>query len=499
MNVFTSAYDDACSRIGLAARNGLAENLRELLSKGCDYAVKDNRGWFPMHEASYNGHLECVKLLLDAARKDCESADEILESVFPSAHDKSTPLSLAASKGHWEIIKVLGPIYAECKHEIEGFPLHKACEMGCLKSVQAMIEFFPHLINTRDVFGGKYPLHVAVEEGNVLVSSYLLQNHAHVNVKDLDDGKTSLCMAVYAGSLEMVTLLVNHGSDVNIGDTSGCTPLYLAAQQGRLDIVNVLLEHKADASIGMLIEGNLISLPISVAAVKGHLEIVNKLIAPTKIGNPCDTSSAVTLAALFGQADCLRILLNANFSAFSHTAHRHRRLRWQDIIENEIDNLSEIIQILVDYGTVINEVIDILEVVINRGKDITVIFLNSGLTELQYLCQAPPQISRFMAMHKQNQEELLSNPVKYRNYFHILLSNKYMPYVALQRDTGTTGNVYERQVVNASPVQVIPCLSDMCRWSIRCLLVRRFGVVNSNIISKLRLPRMVNEFLLYKS
>ena len=26
--------------------------------------VKDNRGWMPLHEAAYNGHTDCIDLLL---------------------------------------------------------------------------------------------------------------------------------------------------------------------------------------------------------------------------------------------------------------------------------------------------------------------------------------------------------------------------------------------------------------------------------------------------
>ena len=65
---FTEAYADTCSTVGLAAREGNVKVLRKLLKKGRSIDVADNRGWMPIHEASYHNSVECLRMLIRAGK-----------------------------------------------------------------------------------------------------------------------------------------------------------------------------------------------------------------------------------------------------------------------------------------------------------------------------------------------------------------------------------------------------------------------------------------------
>lgn len=61
---FTESYISRCSSVGLACRVGDCESLRRLLEGGAPPDVHDNRGWYPVHEAAYGLHADCLSLLV---------------------------------------------------------------------------------------------------------------------------------------------------------------------------------------------------------------------------------------------------------------------------------------------------------------------------------------------------------------------------------------------------------------------------------------------------
>uniref|UniRef100_A0AAY4EZN9 SOCS box domain-containing protein n=1 Tax=Denticeps clupeoides TaxID=299321 RepID=A0AAY4EZN9_9TELE len=61
---FAECYQDTCSALALAARQGDARQVQRLLKLGYSGDVKDNRGWNALHEAAASGHLSCVEALL---------------------------------------------------------------------------------------------------------------------------------------------------------------------------------------------------------------------------------------------------------------------------------------------------------------------------------------------------------------------------------------------------------------------------------------------------
>jgi ankyrin repeat protein len=77
--------------------------LRWLHSKGCDVTAGDDAGMTPLHIAARSNRVSCVDVLVTDYRVD----------VNCRAHNGSTPLYLAASRGHADTIRTLARLDAD--------------------------------------------------------------------------------------------------------------------------------------------------------------------------------------------------------------------------------------------------------------------------------------------------------------------------------------------------------------------------------------------------
>ena len=85
-------------KLFFACQEGQVDAALLLLDKGADVhkASKSNRT--PLHEASYNGHIDVVRLLLaNGANADLDVKDM----------GGDTPVADAKSKGHWAVVALL--------------------------------------------------------------------------------------------------------------------------------------------------------------------------------------------------------------------------------------------------------------------------------------------------------------------------------------------------------------------------------------------------------
>ncbi len=143
-----------------------------LLKMGANPSLKDYSGWSPLHDASFKGHLESVKLLSNTDSIDYENNNE------------KTPLILAVQKRRIDVIKYL---------------LEKKSD-----------------VNHRDKFNWS-SLHYASSNGFYDIALLLIRNGAKVNLKN-GTGRTALHEASRLGNLKILNLLIESGADVNILD-----------------------------------------------------------------------------------------------------------------------------------------------------------------------------------------------------------------------------------------------------------------------------------------
>lgn len=237
----------------------------------------------PLHRAAGGGHLAAVKVLLDAG------ADPNLRGGAGIDYDsrmKPSPLDVAVSEGHAEIVRELIRHGADVK-SICGTgwsPLHLACELGHLAVAKVLLdagadiklgsptgvdspldlaasgghadlvrELIRHGVSVRSTSAdGWTALHHASENDMPEAVEALVEGCAAVEAREVDSDRTPLHVAAGKGSRRAVLALLRSGADVGSRDCRSNTALHLAAcpywipTESSPEVVDTLLRWGAD-------------------------------------------------------------------------------------------------------------------------------------------------------------------------------------------------------------------------------------------------------------
>ena len=231
---------------------GLVDEVERALKdmqdpNACSSGPPDYDSNAPLHQASLNGHVEVLRVLLDAG------ADKEATNAWGSR-----PLHMAAGEGHLEALRLLLKARADMAAESEhGQALHAAAFGGHVDVVRLLVEsgadregvtsaghsFSP----PNDSPGGLRPVHMAVGEGHVEVVRLLLAAGAEADKED-SEGFRPLHEAAQQGYVEIVSLLLEFLANQEAEDQEGHRPLHLAVLGSNLEVVRLLLDKAADSN-----------------------------------------------------------------------------------------------------------------------------------------------------------------------------------------------------------------------------------------------------------
>ena len=248
-NTADAAALEKYAALHVAASNGHLDVVRILLEAGASCDSDEGIRITPLHWAAEMGHLEVVSLLLQAGASS-NAAD---------AHGR-TALCWAADNGHLEVVRTLLEAGASCDQattDNSEFPLLSAAAAGYLEIVRLWLR------------------------GHQAVVRLLLA--ARGDGAD-ETRETPFHLAALNGHMELVHLLLEAGTSCNQATSQGTTALHCAAQNGHLEVVHVLL--KAGAAYDHATVGGWTALHF--AAWDGHLEVVRLLV---EIGSACDATT----------------------------------------------------------------------------------------------------------------------------------------------------------------------------------------------------------------
>lgn len=185
----------------IAANDGDLKSLESLLVNGADMNdVDDEFGRTALHFAAFNGHLDCIKLLIE---KGC--------AIDAKDKDGSTPLQRAASN-------------------------------NCFDCVQLLVESGAEINTVNDK--GLSVIHDATLESSFDMIAYLMSKGARLD----DNQKTGYSMLHYAvlnGKTEVVDLFIRKGIDPKKPNFNGETPLDLAREMMKIYDNRDLVQHLA--------------------------------------------------------------------------------------------------------------------------------------------------------------------------------------------------------------------------------------------------------------
>lgn len=276
-NAKVLVYDKITKRTPLhaAAYNGHTDCLRLLLQYSNSESVLDCPDVdlrTPLMAAVGNGFVDCAKLLLSEGanllaldanhrsalhRAAANGHDECAECLLDKEADVlcrdcngRTPLHFAAACGHVGILSGLLQVVGSGVHmDNNGYtPLHWACFNGHDTCVDILLEG-----DHSRVFGGNQftPLHCAVVNDYESCAEMLLDTLGDeiVNFCDKND-RTPVHAAAFNDQVDCLQLLLARGGNVDSVDRSGRTPLIMAADNGHAGSVEYLVgDGGADVNI----------------------------------------------------------------------------------------------------------------------------------------------------------------------------------------------------------------------------------------------------------
>ncbi|XP_070372556.1 ankyrin repeat and SOCS box protein 10 isoform X3 [Equus asinus] len=226
----------------------------------------------------------------------------------------TTPLHVAASRGHTEVLRLLLRRRARPDSAPGGrTALHEACAAGHAACVHVLlVSGADPNIPDQD---GKRPLHLCRGAGTLECAELLLRFGAKVDGRSEEEEETPLHVAARLGHVELADLLLRRGACPNARDAEGWTPLLTAcdtrctspadaeATTARcLQLCRLLLSAGADADAADQDRRR----PLHLACRRGHAAVVELLLSCGVSANAMDYGGHTALhCALQGPAAAL--------------------------------------------------------------------------------------------------------------------------------------------------------------------------------------------------
>ncbi|KAL0262557.1 hypothetical protein SLS55_001525 [Diplodia seriata] len=267
----TIVDNDRLSPLYGLCKNGDGDpaSIMRLLENGADATIslEGAEGATCLHACAEFNRVTIALILLERGAQKC------LHTRF----NGQTPLHIAASKGHRELMQILIDHQADVnqKDPRNRTPLHTAARHGHLTAVALLLDNEAEIEVTGD--DGETPLHWAAVHGHLDVTELLLDRGA--NRKALNKyGWSILHYAAIGGLLGIVTRLIDSGIDPDLENDEGFTPLHFASVNGHVDVVKIFLQHSRKDAAFLEKRDDLGRTALYAAALSGQVNVVAYLL-----------------------------------------------------------------------------------------------------------------------------------------------------------------------------------------------------------------------------
>jgi ankyrin repeat protein len=128
-------------------------------------------------------------------------------------------------------------IHERTEKRKKDFPLHYAVEQGDLEAVTKLLNSGtdPNIKDDQ----GFVPLHWAAQRNKPDIAKALIAKKANVNEKDAKD-LTPMHKCAFMGYIDVAKVLLENGADINAKEKNGLTPLTVAKKMQRKDMIDFL-------------------------------------------------------------------------------------------------------------------------------------------------------------------------------------------------------------------------------------------------------------------
>ena len=295
-----------------AVRLGQLEEVRKILDEpDVDVNCLNSNHETPMHLACALGHSSIIELLIafganvfikDSNNKDCY--DRMTSYEICNLVNK-----LLYIQSFW----LKGPTLTE-----KNTPLHDSVRLGLLETVQDILDQKNVCINDKNS-ALETPLHLACAIGHNGIIYILLTNGASMYARD-SYNNAPIHRAAAMGHISIVDILITEfGCDPAIGGYQGRSLFHFACGSGNVKFVEKVIQRKW---LDPVDDRDACGLtPLHIAALCGHREITDMLIAIFNCPVDCKNEEAMTplhVACINSQLNIIKLLVlehNADLNA----------------------------------------------------------------------------------------------------------------------------------------------------------------------------------------
>ena len=251
-----------------------------------------------IHTAAFEGHVECVRILLDHG-SDVNHRD---------GHG-DTPLTNAASKEHVGVIELLSQYKADlnAKSQDGSTALIWASFKGHAQSIETLVRLGAD-VKLKDR-RGQSACHFAATNGHCRCVERLARAGSDLNAIDLYE-ETPLMLAAQSGHTCSVETLLSLGPSTSKINDSGWTAAHLAAKNGHSNCIEALAKFGADLNA---VGDRSLKTPLISAAGNGHYSCLKTILSYEPRSYlfvvPGSGFTGIHFAAWQGHVECVRLLL----------------------------------------------------------------------------------------------------------------------------------------------------------------------------------------------
>nr|XP_046189135.1 B-cell lymphoma 3 protein-like isoform X1 [Oncorhynchus gorbuscha] len=209
---------------------------------------QDNDGDTALHIAVAQGQeaqIQRMILLLELVHTDLDIYNNLRQDI-------TTPLHLAVITHQAHMVGALLRAGADpgALDRNGQTTVHLCCEHGQQACLSVVLSH-PSILTCLEVrnYEGLTPLHLAVQGGHKELVRMLLDAGADINAMDIKSGHSPLIHAVENHNMDMVHFLIENDCNVNGQSYSGNTALHSACGRGQVDTARLLLKNRADSSV----------------------------------------------------------------------------------------------------------------------------------------------------------------------------------------------------------------------------------------------------------
>ncbi|NWV64712.1 MIB2 ligase, partial [Malurus elegans] len=237
--LLVDAKNQGRTALQIASYQGHLEVVRTLLQAHANVNLRDDDGDTALHYAAFGNQAEVARLLLAKGA----SAD-----LLNNGH--CTALLMAVSQGFTEVLRALCELNCDVNlpDALGDTPLHCAITLDDKAAIEILTEV-PNIDFTVQNSQGFNLLHYSALKGNKLAIKKILARARQLVDSKKEDGFTALHLAALNNHMEVAEILIKEGRcDVNLKNSRKQSPLHLAVIQGHVGMVQLLLSHGSDVN-----------------------------------------------------------------------------------------------------------------------------------------------------------------------------------------------------------------------------------------------------------